>query len=107
MGMSAKLMILAAIAAQAIAAAVVFGGAFAVNAGAGAVDRYGRRIPPYRETVDYVRKISSATAKSPATPTASRPPSVVYKTVEVVDGREVERYSTVRPSSGTYQIVGH
>jgi len=29
----------------------------AYNAGEGAVDKYGRRIPPYRETVDYVAKI--------------------------------------------------
>lgn len=27
------------------------------NAGEGAIDRYGRRIPPYRETQDYVRLI--------------------------------------------------
>ena len=32
----------------------------AYNAGSGAVDRYGRRVPPYRETKDYVRKVGSA-----------------------------------------------
>lgn len=29
----------------------------AYNAGEGAVKRHGNRIPPYRETQDYVRKI--------------------------------------------------
>jgi lysozyme len=29
----------------------------AYNAGEGAVERYGRRVPPYRETQDYVRKV--------------------------------------------------
>jgi len=76
----------------------------AYNAGAGAVDRYGRRVPPYRETMDYVRKISSATP-TPAQPAAKTPPSVVYKTVEIVDGRPVARYSTRRPDSGDFQIV--
>ena len=28
------------------------------NAGEGAVDKYGRRVPPYRETQEYVRRIS-------------------------------------------------
>ena len=32
----------------------------AYNAGSGAVDRYGRRVPPYQETKDYVRKVGSA-----------------------------------------------
>ncbi len=74
----------------------------AYNAGAGAVDRYGRRVPPYRETIDYVRKIGSATSKVVKT----KPPgTVVYKTVDVVDGRQVARYSTARPSSGTFQII--
>jgi soluble lytic murein transglycosylase-like protein len=75
----------------------------AYNAGAGAVDRYGRRVPPYRETVDYVRKVGSATEKVETTP----PGTVVYKTVEIVDGREVARYSSKRPSAGTFQVVVH
>jgi hypothetical protein len=32
----------------------------AYNAGEGAVARYGGRIPPYRETINYVRRISAA-----------------------------------------------
>jgi lysozyme len=31
----------------------------AYNAGEGAVERHGRRVPPYRETQDYVRKVLS------------------------------------------------
>jgi soluble lytic murein transglycosylase-like protein len=73
----------------------------AYNAGAGAVDRYGRKVPPYRETRDYVRKIGSATSR-----VQTRPPgTIVYKSVDIVDGREVARYSTERPSSGTFQII--
>jgi soluble lytic murein transglycosylase-like protein len=33
------------------------------NAGEGAVKKYGRRIPPYRETQDYVRRISQRYAR--------------------------------------------
>ena len=29
----------------------------AYNAGEGAVEKHGRKIPPYRETQDYVRKV--------------------------------------------------
>jgi len=35
----------------------------AYNAGEGAVDKYGKRVPPYRETRNYVRKILSRSGK--------------------------------------------
>jgi soluble lytic murein transglycosylase-like protein len=35
----------------------------AYNAGEGAVEKYGRRVPPYRETKEYVKKILKRTGK--------------------------------------------
>ncbi len=75
----------------------------AYNAGAAAVDRHGRRIPPYRETKDYVRKISRSAVNKVVTTNA--PKTVVYKISTTIGGRPMALYQTARPTSGDFTIV--
>jgi soluble lytic murein transglycosylase-like protein len=71
----------------------------AYNAGPLAVDRNGSRIPPYKETQNYVLRINALRKFTPTTPGA------IYKSVDIVDGKPVTRYSDVKPSGTSYQEV--
>jgi soluble lytic murein transglycosylase-like protein len=84
----------------------------AYNAGAGAVDKHGRAVPPYRETRDYVKKVGSfagagADADPPARSGTAGGKLVLYKSIDIVDGQPVPRYTTERPSTGAYEVIAN
>ncbi len=65
------------------------------NAGEGAVLRYGRRIPPFRETQDYVRRITNryAMMRDPQTARRARP----------VTGTQIAALETQGPTPPLYE----
>ncbi len=74
----------------------------AYNAGPGAVEKYGRTVPPYKETRNYVARIRGNTGQGTAMSATQ-----LYRTVQVVDGLQRVRYTnkpvagaTVVPASG-------
>lgn len=64
----------------------------AYNAGPGAVDKHGQTVPPYRETKNYVAQITQMTGRK-----VEARGDRIYKVTEVIDGREVVRYTDQKP----------
>ena len=72
----------------------------AYNAGPEAVDRYGKRVPPYTETQDYVRRVRNYVALGDV-----RTTHTVYRDIEFINGRTVPRYSNVKSSANDGETV--
>ena len=71
----------------------------AYNAGPTAVEKYGRQVPPYKETRNYVARIKKdADANKPAIS-----PTAIYKITRIVDGHETVSYSN-KPSPGAVLV---
>jgi hypothetical protein len=73
----------------------------AYNAGPTAVEKYGNTVPPYRETQHYVDKVQGISSVAPV----GRSGRIIYKTLILVDGQFVPRYSDTKPSQGPYEVV--
>jgi soluble lytic murein transglycosylase-like protein len=72
----------------------------AYNAGPGAVEKYGGTVPPYRETLNYVDRIQGNMRQS----AAAAPSGRLYRSVEIVDGREVVKFSN-KPTEGSELVT--
>jgi soluble lytic murein transglycosylase-like protein len=70
----------------------------AYNAGPTAVNRYGA-VPPYRETRNYIARIKGNAD------VRRTPPHAMYRTVTVVDGREVVTFSNT-PTPEAIRVEG-
>jgi soluble lytic murein transglycosylase-like protein len=68
----------------------------AYNAGPGAVDKHGQAVPPYRETRNYVAQINKMVGSSRHVEDRGHQ---IYKVTEIIDGREVVRYTDRKPTS--------
>jgi soluble lytic murein transglycosylase-like protein len=69
----------------------------AYNAGPGAVQKYGA-VPPYRETRNYVARVRGTAGSAAAA--EARPRTRIYRSVEIINGREVVRYTDARQPRG-------
>jgi soluble lytic murein transglycosylase-like protein len=72
----------------------------AYNAGPAAVAKYGSKVPPYKETQNYVRKITGIGANTRAAPGVR-----IYRVTEIVDGRAIIKYTNTKPASGDFVEV--
>ena len=74
----------------------------AYNAGPERRGQIRRERPAVRETKNYVSRINGITAR----PIERRASNRIYKVTEIVDGRQVVRYTDKRPATGSYTVVG-
>ncbi len=72
----------------------------AYNAGPNAVQKYGNKVPPYKETQNYVLKITGIRGTVRPAPSAR-----IYRVTDIVDGRPVVRYTNTKPDDGNYAEV--